>query len=67
MRRNDLVQRFVSDTQRCGGRPCINGTRIEVSIILDAPRSTAWGWRRRYRRGLWDQNAVVGRWRGRHE
>lgn len=31
----DLLDRISIDPQVCGGRPCIRGTRIRVSDILD--------------------------------
>ncbi len=31
----DLAQRIVMDPQICHGRPCIRGTRIWVSLVLD--------------------------------
>jgi len=31
-----LMHRVVTEATRCGGRPCIRGTRIDVSIILDS-------------------------------
>ncbi len=31
-----LLERIVTDPERCGGRPCVRGTRIEVAVILDA-------------------------------
>ena len=30
-----LLQRISIDPQVCGGKPCIRGTRIWVSLILD--------------------------------
>jgi len=30
-----LLQRISLDPQICGGKPCIKGTRIWVSLILD--------------------------------
>ena len=30
-----LVERIAVDPQICGGRPCVRGTRIWVSLILD--------------------------------
>jgi len=30
-----LLQRISIDPQVCGGKPCIKGTRIWVSLILD--------------------------------
>ena len=35
METHDLLARIVSDPQVCGGQPCIRGTRILVSTILD--------------------------------
>jgi uncharacterized protein (DUF433 family) len=32
---NTLLERIVIDPSVCGGRPCIRGTRIWVSLILD--------------------------------
>lgn len=32
---NPLLQRISIDPQICGGKPCIKGTRIWVSLILD--------------------------------
>jgi len=32
---NRLLERIIIDPQLCGGRPCIRGTRIWVSLILD--------------------------------
>ncbi len=32
---NPLLQRISIDPEICGGRPCIKGTRIWVSLILD--------------------------------
>ena len=34
--REDLLARITVDTKICGGNPCIKGTRIYISIILDA-------------------------------
>jgi uncharacterized protein (DUF433 family) len=34
--REELLERITADPKLCGGRPCIKGTRIYVSIILDA-------------------------------
>ncbi len=36
MPRDDLLQRVVVESGRCGARPCIRGTRIDISIILDS-------------------------------
>ena len=32
---NPLLERIAVDPTICGGRPCIRGTRIWVSLILD--------------------------------
>jgi uncharacterized protein (DUF433 family) len=32
----DLLARITVDPKICGGKPCIKGTRIYISIILDA-------------------------------
>jgi uncharacterized protein (DUF433 family) len=32
---NPLLDRIAIDPQVCGGKPCIKGTRIWVSLILD--------------------------------
>jgi uncharacterized protein (DUF433 family) len=32
---NPLLQRISIDPAVCGGKPCIKGTRIWVSLILD--------------------------------
>jgi uncharacterized protein (DUF433 family) len=32
---NPLLQRISIDPQVCGGKPCIKGTRIWVSLMLD--------------------------------
>ena len=32
---NPLLQRILIDPAICGGKPCIKGTRIWVSLILD--------------------------------
>jgi uncharacterized protein (DUF433 family) len=34
--REELLKRITADPKLCGGKPCIKGTRIYVSIILDA-------------------------------
>ncbi|MBV9125599.1 MAG: DUF433 domain-containing protein [Planctomycetes bacterium] len=34
-RREQLLQRISIDPQVCFGRPCIRGTRIWVSLIMD--------------------------------
>ena len=35
MNREELLKRIWIDPERCGGRPCIRGHRIWVSLILD--------------------------------
>ena len=32
---NTLLERILIDPKVCGGKPCIKGTRIWVSLILD--------------------------------
>jgi uncharacterized protein (DUF433 family) len=32
---SDLLQRINIDPAICGGKPCIRGTRIWVSLVLD--------------------------------
>jgi uncharacterized protein (DUF433 family) len=32
---NDLLNRISVDPQICGGKPCVRGTRIWVSLLLD--------------------------------
>jgi uncharacterized protein (DUF433 family) len=32
---NDWQERIVSNPQVCHGKPCIRGTRIMVSVLLD--------------------------------
>ena len=32
---NTNIERIVSDSKICSGKPCIKGTRIPVHIILD--------------------------------
>lgn len=32
---NPLLERVTIDPRICGGKPCIRGTRIWVSLILD--------------------------------
>jgi uncharacterized protein (DUF433 family) len=32
---NALLERISVDPEICGGRPCIRGTRIWVSLVLD--------------------------------
>ncbi|MBS1827570.1 MAG: DUF433 domain-containing protein [Acidobacteria bacterium] len=32
---NDLLNRISVNPQICGGKPCIRGTRIWVSLLLD--------------------------------
>lgn len=36
MSTNDLLSRISSDPDICGGRPCIKGTRMRVSDIVEA-------------------------------
>jgi uncharacterized protein (DUF433 family) len=33
---NKLLERISIDPEVCGGKPCIKGTRIWVSLILDS-------------------------------
>ena len=35
MSRDELLRRIWIDPARCGGKPCIRGHRIWVSLILD--------------------------------
>ena len=35
MKRDELLRRIWIDPARCGGKPCIRGHRIWVSLILD--------------------------------
>jgi uncharacterized protein (DUF433 family) len=35
MRREELLQRISIDPRVCSGKPCIRGTRIWVSLIVD--------------------------------
>mgnify|MGYP003669762039 CR=1 FL=1 len=35
MTRDKLIERIWIDPQRCGGKPCIRGHRIWVSLIVD--------------------------------
>lgn len=35
MRREQLLERIWIDPARCGGKPCIRGHRVWVSLILD--------------------------------
>jgi uncharacterized protein (DUF433 family) len=35
MAMNALLERVTIDPRTCGGKPCIKGTRIWVSLILD--------------------------------
>ena len=35
MAMNPLLERVTIDPRICGGKPCIRGTRIWVSLILD--------------------------------
>lgn len=32
---NSLLERIAIDPEICGGKPCIKGTRIWVSLVLD--------------------------------
>jgi uncharacterized protein (DUF433 family) len=32
---NKLLERIIIDPEICGGKPCIKGTRIWVSLVLD--------------------------------
>ncbi len=32
---NDLLNRISVDPRICGGKPCVRGTRIWVSLVLD--------------------------------
>ncbi len=32
---NALLERITVDPEICGGKPCIKGTRIWVSLVLD--------------------------------
>lgn len=36
MDREELLNRIVRDPEICAGQPCVRGTRINVTIILDA-------------------------------
>ncbi|WP_017718637.1 DUF433 domain-containing protein [Kamptonema formosum] len=36
MTREELLSRVTADPAVCGGFPCIRGTRIYITIILDA-------------------------------
>lgn len=35
MTRNELLERIEVKPDVCGGKPCIQGTRIEIAILLD--------------------------------
>lgn len=35
MARTKLLNRIIADAKICHGKPCIRGTRIMVSVILD--------------------------------
>ena len=35
MKHEELLQRIWIDPARCGGKPCIRGHRIWVSLVLD--------------------------------
>ena len=41
MTRDELLKRIWIDPARCGGKPCIRGHRIWVSLILDLLASGA--------------------------
>lgn len=41
MTREELLKRIWIDPGRCGGRPCIRGHRIWVSLVLDLLASGA--------------------------
>jgi uncharacterized protein (DUF433 family) len=36
MTRKELLERISINPGVCGGQPCIKGTRIHISVILDA-------------------------------
>lgn len=36
MNENDLLNRITSDPDVCGGRPCVKGTRMRVTDIVEA-------------------------------
>ena len=36
MTREEMLSRVVADPAVCGGQPCIRGTRIPVSVVLDS-------------------------------
>jgi uncharacterized protein (DUF433 family) len=36
MKPDDLLSRISSDSAICGGRPCIKGTRMRVTDIVEA-------------------------------
>jgi uncharacterized protein (DUF433 family) len=35
MERQELLSRITADPTTCDGKPCVQGTRISVSLILD--------------------------------
>jgi uncharacterized protein (DUF433 family) len=35
MNYDDLLRRVSVDSGKCGGKPCIQGTRIYITVILD--------------------------------
>lgn len=36
MTQRELLQRITAEPGRCGGRPCIRGTRIDVAVVLSS-------------------------------
>jgi len=36
MKQPNLLRKISTNPKVCGGKPCIRGTRIELSVILDA-------------------------------
>jgi uncharacterized protein (DUF433 family) len=32
---NDIIDRITTNADQCGGRPCVRGTRIRVTDVLD--------------------------------
>jgi len=41
MTREELLQRIWIDPRRCGGKPCVRGTRLWVSLVVDLVASGA--------------------------